>query len=140
MKRSGANGDKLDLSEDFSRLVENYLDEGIIRSKHGGPGFFRQVDAPGKNKKNRKDPDLVLDLHGLTISQALDRCEEGIVEARRRGVRSIRIIHGKGHHSPAGPVLKREISDYLKSHMQVKEWISAPPRLGGDGALIIKIR
>jgi DNA-nicking Smr family endonuclease len=58
-----------------------------------------------------------------------------------RGLRCIRVIHGKGLRSgPAGPVLKEEVDHWLRKLDNVAAFASARPVDGGTGALYVLLR
>ena len=44
-------------------------------------------------------PEASLDLHGLTRDEAWERLDMFITECKRRGLRKVLLIHGKGNHS-----------------------------------------
>ncbi|MCF6290528.1 MAG: Smr/MutS family protein [Desulfobacterales bacterium] len=55
---------------------------------------------PGVSLEHYPPPQENLDLHGFTGDQAEMRVESFIIAARRRCLRTLRIITGKGRHSP----------------------------------------
>ena len=55
-----------------------------------------------------------IDLHGLGLAEARARLPEALAEARARGERVIRIIHGQGKHSESFPVLKSFVRRWLE--------------------------
>ena len=55
-----------------------------------------------------------LDLHGMTSDQAHDSLADFLLDARARGARCVRVIHGKGLTSPhKEPVLKGKVRRWL---------------------------
>lgn len=83
-----------------------------------------------------------LDLHGLTATLAGNEIREFISEARARGIRCVRIIHGKGKRSGnRGPVLKEKTASVLKKRDDVLAFASAGrPVDGGTGAVFVLLR
>ena len=76
-----------------------------------------------------------LDLHSIPPSQVRDVVEDYIEEAHRRGVRSVRIIHGKGIG------VQREIVRSILSRSDiVVEFGDAPPDFGGWGATVARLK
>ena len=58
--------------------------------------------------------DARLDLHGLTSDEAKTALGTFLQEQRNRGERCVKIIHGKGSHSPGGQsILRGELSAWL---------------------------
>jgi len=85
--------------------------------------------------------DFEVDLHGLTATEAGARLSAVLREARQRGARCIRIIHGKGLRSGTrGPVLKNAVNALLRRTDAVLAFASAPPRAGGTGATLVLLR
>lgn len=56
------------------------------------------------------DPEIELDLHGLTAAEAETRIESFLKNAKARGIRTVRIITGKGLHSPQGRAILPEVA------------------------------
>jgi dsDNA-specific endonuclease/ATPase MutS2 len=73
----------------------------------------------------------VIDLHTIQPREVRKVVEEYLVEARRAGFRSVRIIHGKGKGLQRD--LVRKILDRTPF---VTDWMDAPPDAGGWGATI----
>lgn len=82
--------------------------------------------------------DAQLDLHGLTLAQALPQLQAFLDEARARGLACVRIIHGKGLRSGnRGPVLKNSVNAQLRTTEAVLAFASARPAGGGTGATLV---
>lgn len=79
-----------------------------------------------------------LDLHGLTAEEAAAETSTFIAECRHRGLRCVRIVHGKGLRSPGRePVLKRRIRKLLARRDDVIAYVEPRPAEGGAGAVIV---
>lgn len=74
----------------------------------------------------------VFDLHTIQPSDVARVVEEYLIEARRLGFRSVRIIHGKGKG-----VQRQIVRSILVRTPFVEEWADAPPQAGGMGATIV---
>lgn len=82
-----------------------------------------------------------LDLHGLTKAEAKIELTEFLFECKRRGVRCVRIIHGKGLRSPnREPVLKLHVRHWLTQREEVLAYVSARPADGGTGAMVVLLK
>jgi DNA-nicking Smr family endonuclease len=78
-----------------------------------------------------------LDLHGLTADEAALAMAEFLAECRRRGVRCVRIVHGKGLRSRGRePVLKRRIRRLLTRRDEVLAFVEPRAIHGGGGAVV----
>jgi DNA-nicking Smr family endonuclease len=82
-----------------------------------------------------------LDLHGHTADEARDTLADFLAEARQRGFRCVRVIHGKGLTSPKRePVLKGKVRKWLSHWDDVLAYCEAPQHAGGGGAVLILLR
>jgi DNA-nicking Smr family endonuclease len=82
-----------------------------------------------------------IDLHGMTIQQAWDSLDDFIVEGRARGLRCVRVVHGKGYRSGArGPVLQSAVNSWLRHNHDVIAFVSARSIDGGTGAVYVLLR
>lgn len=73
----------------------------------------------------------VFDLHTIAPQDVKRVVAEYLEEARRRGFRSVRIIHGKGRG-----VQREMVRGILRLTPFVESWTDAPPEAGGWGATI----
>lgn len=63
-----------------------------------------------------------VDLHGLSLDEALDKARANLNWCIKNGVEVLDIIHGKGHHSSRNfSVIKKEIRKYLNENTSLKE-------------------
>ena len=77
----------------------------------------------------------VFDLHTIRPREVRCVVEEYLREARRRGFRSVRIIHGKG----VG-VQRETVRTVLARTDFVEHFSDAPPEAGGWGATVARLR
>jgi DNA-nicking Smr family endonuclease len=81
------------------------------------------------------------DLHGLTRDYAREELAGFLAHALRRGMRCVRIVHGKGLGSAnKTPVLKSRVRHWLMQHDAVLAFCQARPVDGGAGALVVLLR
>jgi DNA-nicking Smr family endonuclease len=79
-----------------------------------------------------------VDLHGLRVEEAREALGVFLADARRREIRCVRIVHGKGLGSlNREPVLKRMVLRWLVQRGDVLAFCQARPNDGGAGALIV---
>ncbi|WP_457426192.1 Smr/MutS family protein [Roseateles sp. P5_E7] len=79
-----------------------------------------------------------LDLHGLRRDAAREALSHFVHESNRRGLRCVRVVHGKGHGSPGRePVLKGRVRRWLVQKNEVLAFVQARGSDGGAGALIV---
>ncbi len=82
-----------------------------------------------------------LDLHGLTVAEARDLMVEFLNLCSRRGLRCVRIIHGKGLRSKnREPVLKQKVGRWLMQRDEILAFCQARPADGGGGAVVALLK
>jgi DNA-nicking Smr family endonuclease len=103
-----------------------------------GPPLLRELRTGGRR------PEASLDLHGLTADEAARALEVFVRQAQADRRRVVLIIHGRGRGSgAAGPVLGDLVRERLasgKTAACILALSSAPPALGGAGAMLILLR
>lgn len=80
-------------------------------------------------------PDARIDLHGMTRDEAWSQLERFTADCKRRGLRKILIVHGKGNHSHGSdPVLGPMVRTFIERSKDLGT--SGHPRgnQGGTGA------
>lgn len=107
----------------------------------------RRVDVPPKLVRDLRrgvlPVDGKLDLHGHTAETARETLLEFLKSKRANGERVVLVIHGKGHHSPGGGVLRGEIAAWLsqgRAREHVAAFATAPEEDGGAGAVYVALR
>jgi DNA-nicking Smr family endonuclease len=107
-------------------------EELVYRRPHVQPAVLRRLRR-GDYRVQRE-----IDLHGLTVAEAKHALRRFLLEALERGVRCVRIVHGKGLRSGTrGPVLKSAVSGVLRRTGAVLAYVSARPVDGGTGAVYV---
>ncbi|GAA6005174.1 uncharacterized protein JCM10292_005595 [Rhodotorula paludigena] len=53
------------------------------------------------NENNKVQPPGSIDLHGLYVQEAIEYTEKAIMDSRSKGMSELRVIVGKGNHSPS---------------------------------------
>lgn len=82
-----------------------------------------------------------VDLHGLTVEEARSLLASFLNASVKRGLRCIRIVHGKGLRSASGePVLKRKVAGWLAQRDEVLGYVQARAEDGGGGAVMVLLR
>lgn len=106
---------------------------------HLRPGLG--VDVLARLRRGHWSVQDELDLHGLTVDEAHDTLSDFVLAARSRGVRCVRVIHGKGLSSRnREPVLKGKVRRWLAQWDEVLAYCEAPRHAGGSGAVIVLLR
>ena len=131
VSRSLAGGD--DLSPPPRFVVED-LDGWLEGRREGLPKNDRRT-------LRRASFGATVDLHGMVAVEAERAMHRFIVRSHRQGVRYLRVIVGKGKHSPTGRgVLRGQIASWLTdppSAHHIRSFVSAAMRDGGDGVILV---
>lgn len=82
-----------------------------------------------------------LDLHGLAVADAKQALEAFLRRSQHRGHHCVRIVHGRGRHSPTEPhLMKTAVTKWLgsrKLRRTVIAYASARWKDGGSGAVYV---
>lgn len=82
-----------------------------------------------------------LDLHGLTVAEARELLVEFLYQCKQRGVRCVRVVHGKGLRSRnREPVLKQKVANWLMQRDEILGFCEAQPADGGSGAMMVLLK
>ena len=76
-----------------------------------------------------------VDLHGLTRDQAAAIVAEFLAHCLARGLRCVRIVHGKGLG-----ILRAKLGKWLPQRDEVLAYCQAPATEGGSGALLVLLK
>ncbi|QIQ41710.1 MAG: endonuclease SmrB [Buchnera aphidicola (Microlophium carnosum)] len=85
-------------------------------------------------KKGKYEPDIFLDLHGLTQYQAQQALAELITICQKEKIFCAHIMHGHGKH-----ILKKQMPFWLSQHPDIIAFHEAPKFFGSDAAIIVII-
>jgi len=114
--------------------VETGDDAAFLR-----PGLDRQVLR--KLKRGHWVIQEHLDLHGMNRMEARLSMVAFLNECLARGLRCVRIVHGKGLGSKQRlPVLKTKVRGWLTQRDEVLAFCDARPVDGGSGAVIALLK
>ena len=103
------------------------------------PGIQKQTFR--KLKRGQYSVGAELDLHGTTRIEAQELLYDFVEDSRQRGIKCVRIIHGKGHGSTnKGPVIKPLVNKWLRKRDDVLAFYSARPVDGGTGAVYVLLK
>ncbi len=124
------------LSDDYIPTEEMESGEELL--------YLRDGHAPDILKKLRRGhwvTQQVLDLHGLLVEEARTYTAQFLNECKKRGIRCVRIIHGKGLGSKnRQPILKNKLRGWLMQRDEVIAYCQARQVDGGSGAVVVLLK
>lgn len=124
------------LSDEFDPETLLDSDESLYYHR---PGISR--DVVRKLRSGAWIVQAQLDLHGMRRDEARDALAEFIREAGKKGLRCLRVIHGKGLGSAGKePVLKGKVRAWLVQKEEVIAFCEARGHDGGAGAVLVLLQ
>jgi DNA-nicking Smr family endonuclease len=124
------------ISDDFDPDALLDIDETLSYCR---PGVAR--DVARKLRRGTWIIQAQLDLHGMRREQARLELAEFLRDAVKRGLRCVRVIHGKGLGSVGKePVLKGKVRTWLVQKQEVIAFCQARPHDGGAGAVLVLLQ
>ncbi|WP_206951525.1 Smr/MutS family protein [Trinickia acidisoli] len=124
------------ISDEFDPEVLLDTDESLFYCR---PGISHEVV-----RKLRRGDWVVqaqLDLHGMRRDEAREALADFIRETVKRGLRCVRVIHGKGLGSVGKePVLKGKVRAWLVQKAEVIAFCQARAHDGGAGAVLVLLQ
>ncbi|QDC44474.1 Smr/MutS family protein [Methylophilus medardicus] len=106
--------------------------------------YLREGQSPMVLSKLRRGHWVVqahIDLHGLISDEARLYVSAFIADCKKRGLRCVRIVHGKGLGSRnKEPVLKHKLRNWLMQKDEVIAYAQARANDGGSGAVIVLLK
>ncbi|ORY89046.1 hypothetical protein BCR35DRAFT_288343 [Leucosporidium creatinivorum] len=88
------------------------------------------------NENNKTQPRGSIDLHGLYVQESIEFTERAIASSRQSGLAELRVIVGKGNHSPAHVAkIKPAIEDLMQ-----RERLTAYLDPHNSGVLVVQLQ
>jgi DNA-nicking Smr family endonuclease len=135
------------LADEQAALQESLSDEFSVESlleTDGALSFAREGIGPDTVRKLRRGHWIIqnqLDLHGMRRDEAREALAEFLRNSSKRGLRCVRVIHGKGLGSVnKEPVLKNKVRSWLVQKEEVIAFCQARAVDGGAGALVVLLK
>jgi len=111
-------------------------DESLSYSAPGiGPDVLRRL------RRGEWSIQAQVDLHGHRVDEAREALAAFLRESVKRGLRCVRVVHGKGLGSLGKvPVLKGKVRSWLRQRDEVIAFCQARGADGGAGAVMVLLR
>ncbi len=117
-------------------MPEQHAANDIIEFKQAGI----QESNYKKLRTGRYEIEARLDLHGLTVNQALEAVKVFITRSVHKHKRCVHISHGKGITQAEPARLKNHLAIWLKHMPEVMAYHSAMPQDGGTGCVYVLLK
>jgi DNA-nicking Smr family endonuclease len=135
---------QLDERQVLAQSVSDEIDIESLLDTDESLSYRRPGIGPDVLRKLRRGDWVIqseLDLHGHRVDQAREELAAFLKEAIKRGLRCVRIVHGKGLGSKdRQPVLKGKVRAWLVQRDEVIAFCQARAAEGGSGALVVLLR
>lgn len=136
-----------------ARMFEHDEQEALLQSKRASvldaelnaqqPLFYQGPKINSRIMRQLKSGgirvDAEFDLHGMPAIDAERHLKRFLADVYKERLHCIRIIHGKGTRSEAGPVLHNIVDKVLRQQGRIMAYCSAPQNQGGSGAVLALI-
>lgn len=124
------------LSDDYIPAHELEIGEELLYLREG-----HSPDILSKLRRGHWVVQAAIDLHGLIADEARLYVATFLADCKKRGIRCVRIVHGKGLGSRnREPVLKHKLRNWLMQKDEVIAYAQARPQDGGSGAVIVLLK
>lgn len=145
--------ERLPMSEPIDEADDNFEDEPLDRYAPSGcpmdlgpddKSFYHSHSFDDKIMRKLKSGKMIaecsLDLHGMISDEAYNALLDFIENCRLNQIRCVRVVHGKGGKIADKPILKNKVDFWLRQIPGVMAFVSAQPKYGGTGALIVYLK
>jgi DNA-nicking Smr family endonuclease len=139
-KQNSRGRDAKRQQETCEDLMNRWLEENPYPLKDADRPF-RGKKSPSRKTIRRMAPQDTLDLHGYTVEEALKELNGFLLRSKRRGLKKVLVIHGKGNHSDTGEsILRKKVRRYIAESPVCGEHGVPQSGMGGEGAVWIILR
>ncbi|MDX3775226.1 endonuclease SmrB [Chromatiaceae bacterium AAb-1] len=116
----------------FSDEFEGFISDG------GSQSYVQPGDDPhlsGRLKRGEFQPQVVLDLHGMTKQEAQTELAALLAYCEKQHFNCACVVHGKGLG-----ILAHKVPNWLIQHPNVRAFHTAPRSWGKHGALLLLLK
>jgi DNA-nicking Smr family endonuclease len=135
---------QLDDQRVLLEAISDEFDTGTLLDIDDALSFRRPgigIDVTRRLRRGDWSMQGEIDLHGLRRDEAREALSAFVRESHRRGLRCVRVVHGKGLGSPGKtPVLKSKVQTWLIQKTEVLAFVQARADEGGAGALVVLLK
>lgn len=131
----------MDFADIYKQWTSSHDEDKALKKRLAG-SERQGVEFVSINAIRRMKVQDELDLHGVRFEDAVSTAVSFVEDCYARGLLKIRIITGKGLHSPGGrSIIRPEIINSVRFHHCVRECVLNPKvEDGGSGAVILILK
>lgn len=110
----------------------------VFADTQGSLSYVQNGDDPhlaGRLRRGELEPQVVLDLHGMTAQQAKTELAGLLNYCEQQQLNCACVVHGKGLG-----ILARKVPNWLIQHPNVRAFHTAPRSWGKHGALLLLLK
>ena len=132
----------MDFKDIYSQWESSHNEEKAIQKRMASSESEHPEEYVSINQLRKMNVQDELDLHGVKFEDSVHEATTFIDNCFAKGLKKIRIITGKGLHSPGGKsIIRPEIVNAVRNHSAVRESDFNPKaKDGGSGAMIIILK
>lgn len=132
----------MDFKDIYSQWESSHNEEKAIQKRMASSESEHPEEYVSINHLRKMNVQEELDLHGVKFEDSVHEATTFIDNCFAKGLKKIRIITGKGLHSPGGKsIIRPEIVNAVRNHSAVREADFNPKaKDGGSGAMIIILK
>ncbi len=122
LKKEGADENNF---EELLKLSEKDPELRKLQENKSNNNIDKKVISLKERIKLYPKPQEKYDLHGLTALEADSITEKFLNDSKNRGLKTVRVVTGKGHHSVSGSVLRdsvEKLANTLKKNGMILAW------------------
>ncbi|MFH2114953.1 MAG: Smr/MutS family protein [Spirochaetota bacterium] len=138
-KGSGAEAG-VPTTESIRQTQSAWLERYGVPEEARRDGDTPALGPPPKRDLARLPIDGTVDLHGMTVPDAIASLELFFSRAEALAWRKVLIVHGKGIHSKDGPILIDTVRRWLERRPSAGRSGPADAELGGGGATWVLLK
>ena len=131
-------------TKDFAEILQQWEkdhDDSKELARKARVGSESGKEEQSINRIRRMEAQDELDLHEMTLNEAIPATEAFLESCHKKGCRKVRIVTGKGLHSKNGEaVLKPAITALCQRSPHVREIDTPKASEGGSGALTVILK
>ena len=132
---------KSSFADIYEQWTKSHDESSAIDKRYRKTAGTENTSKDSINEIRRMKAQDTLDLHSYTLEEAIVNTKSFLDSSKKKGLRKVLIITGKGLHSAGGEaVLRPTILNIANNHPNVREVSTPKAAEGGSGALMVILK